>query len=84
MKKKYVTYTSSMSNLIMEQLEKYVSRNKTKKNIIIEQAVKQFLSDDRKKAYAETFKRANKDPEMIAMSDWGLEDYNKQLKFLEK
>ena len=84
MKKQYVTYTSSMSNLIMEQLDKYVSRNKTKKNIIIEQAVKQFLSDDRKKAYAETFKRANKDPEMIAMSDWGLEDYNKQLKSLGK
>ena len=84
MKKQYVTYTSSMSNLVMEQLEKYVARNKTKKNVIIEQAVKQFLSTDRKKAYAETFKRANKDPEMIAMSDWGLEDYRNQLKSLEK
>jgi hypothetical protein len=38
-----------------------------KKNILIEGAVKSFLIAERKKAYAESFKKANHDKEMISM-----------------
>ena len=83
MSKQYV-YTSSLPMELKEDLHQYATRHKVSKNKVIEKALKKFLMDERKKAYAETFKKANNDPEMIAMADWGLEDYLKQLKQLEK
>ena len=69
---------------LKEDLEVYATRHKVSKNKVIEKALKNFLMEERKKIYAETFKKANNDPEMIAMADWGLDDYLKQLKQLEK
>ena len=83
MTKQYV-YTSTLPIELKEGLEVYATRHKVSKNKVIEKALKMFLMEERKKAYAETFKRANKDTEMIAMADWGLEDYLEQLKQLEK
>jgi len=62
----------------------YASHHKVSNNKVILKALKKFLMEERKKTYVETFKKANNDPEMLAMADWGLEDYLKQLKQLEK
>ena len=83
MPKQYV-YTSTLPMELKEDLEVYATRHKVSKNKVIEKALKNFLMEERKKIYAETFKKANNDPEMIAMADWGLDDYLKQLKQLEK
>ena len=83
MPKQYV-YTSTLPMELKEDLEVYATRHKVSKNKVIEKALKNFLMEERKKVYAETFKKANRDPEMIAMADWGMEDYLKQLKQLEK
>ena len=83
MPKQYV-YTSTLPMELKEDLEVYATRHKVSKNKVIEKALKNFLMEERKKLYAETFKKANNDPEMIAMADWGLDDYLKQLKQLEK
>ena len=83
MSKQYV-YTSTLPMELKEDLEVYATRHKVSKNKVIEKALKNFLMEERKKIYAETFKKANNDPEMIAMADWGLDDYLKQLKQLEK
>ncbi len=83
MPKQYV-YTSSLPLELKEELEEYATRHKISKNKIIEKALKKYLEEDRKKLYADSFKKANNDPEMISMADWGLEDYRQQLKNLEK
>ena len=83
MSKQYV-YTSTLPMELKEDLEVYATRHKVSKNKVIEKALKNFLMEERKKLYAETFKKANNDPEMIAMADWGMEDYLKQLKQLKK
>lgn len=83
MPKQYV-YTSTLPMELKEDLEVYATRHKVSKNKVIEKALKNFLMEERKKLYAETFKKANNDPEMIAMADWGMDDYLKQLKQLEK
>ena len=83
MPRQYV-YTSTLPMELKEDIEEYAVRHKISKNKIIEKALKKFLMDERKKAYVDTFKKANKDPEMLAMADWGLEDYLHQLKQLEK
>ena len=83
MVKQYV-YTSSLPLELKEDLEQYVIINKMSKNKVIEKALRKFLMEERKKAYVETFKKANKDNEMTDMADWGLEDYLKQLNELEK
>ena len=72
---KQYTYTSTLPIELKEELELYAAKHKVSKNKIIEKALKKFLMEERKKAYVETFKKANKDPEMIAMADCGLEDY---------
>ncbi|MES1218041.1 MAG: CopG family transcriptional regulator [Bacteroidota bacterium] len=83
MAKQYV-YTSTLPIELKEDLEVYATRHKVSKNKVIEKALKKFLMEERKKTYAETFKKANNDPEMISMADWGLDDYLQQLKQLEK
>ncbi len=83
MPKQYV-YTSSLPIELKEDLEVYATKHKVSKNKVIEKALKKFLMEERKKVYVETFKKANNDPEMTAMADWGLEDYLEQLKQLEK
>jgi ribosomal protein L10 len=83
MPKQYV-YTSSLPLELKEELEKYAARHNVSKNKVIEKALKKYLEEDRKKLYADSFKKANNDPEMISMADWGLEDYLQQLKNLEK
>lgn len=83
MRKEYV-YTSSFPLELKEDLETYAVGHKISKKKVIEKALKKFLMEERKKEYAESFKKANKDPEMKSMADWGLKDYLKQLKDLEK
>ena len=83
MPKQYV-YTSTLPIELKEELDLYATKHKTSKNKIIEKVLKKFLTEERKKAYAETFKKASSDSEMIEMADWGLEDYLNQLKELEK
>jgi hypothetical protein len=83
MSKQYV-YTSTLPIELKDELELYAAKHKTSKNKIIEKALKKILTEERKKAYVETFKKANSDSAMTEMADWGLEDYLKQLKDLEK
>ena len=80
MSKQYV-YTSSLPKELKDELEEY---DKISKNKVIEKALKKYLEEDRKKLYADSFKKANNDSEMISMADWGLEDYLQQLKKLSE
>ena len=82
MPRQYI-YTSSLPIELKDEIEEYASRHKISKNKVIEKALKNLLSEEKKKLYAASFKKANNDPGMISMADWGLDDYLQQLKKLE-
>ncbi len=84
MKSKYVTYTSSLPSIVMEELQEYANRNNQKKNKIIEEAITVFLNEKRKKEYADSFKKMKNDPEQKFLAEAGLGDFLKMIEDYEK
>lgn len=82
--KKYVTYTSSLSLTVMEDLKEYAIRNNQKKNKIIEEAIIIFLNEKRKKEYVDSFKKMKNDPEREFLAEAGLGDFLKMIEDYEK
>lgn len=82
--KKYVTYTSSLSLTVMEDLKEYATRNNQKKNKIIEEAIIVFLNEKRKKEYVDSFKKMKNDPEQKFLAEAGLGDFLKMIEDYEK
>jgi hypothetical protein len=84
MKKKNVTYTSTLPNVVMEEVVEYAKKNNVSKNKVIEIALKKLFDEEIKKDLQETFKIASEDKELLEMAEAGLGDYLEQLKDLEK
>ena len=78
---KQITFTSTLPEKIISQLNQYAETLKTKKNKIIEQALLKYFEENRRKEFVKSYKRANDDDEMMMMAEEGLEDY---LKLLDK
>ena len=77
---KSVIFTNKMSGDLMNWLNKYAMKTKKTKREIIEEALEDLRIKEKKREMAEGFKRASKDPEIMAMCEEGWEDYNEQLK----
>lgn len=84
MNSKNITYTSTLPNLVMEEVAEYAKKNKVSKNKVIEIALKKLFEEELKKELEETFKIAAQDEELLEMAEEGLSEYLKQLKDLEK
>lgn len=84
MNRKTVTYTSTLPNVVMEEVVEYAKKKKISKNKVIEIAVKKLLDEEIRNELKESFKKIADDPEMLEMAEWGLEDYIQQLKDYEK
>lgn len=84
MKGKTVTYTSTLPNMVMEEVVEYAKKKKISKNKVIEIAVKKLLEEEIRNELMESFKKIADDPEMPEMAEWGLKDYVEQLKNYEK
>ncbi len=69
------TFTSSINTKIMKRLRGYSDKYKMPKNRIIENALNKYFDELKRAEYINSFKRANKDPEMHEMAEEGLEDY---------
>jgi len=78
---KQITFTSTLPEKILKQLNHHAELLKSKKNKIIEQALRKYFEDHRKNEFIQSFKRASKDEEMISMAEEGIADY---LKLLDK
>jgi hypothetical protein len=83
MKPKYVTYTSSLPFVVMEELIEYSTKNNKKKNEIIAEALSVFLKEKRKMEYAESFKKMKNDPEQKLLAEAGLGDFLKMIEEYE-
>ena len=73
------TFTSSLPDDLLKELDKTAKELKTPKNKIIERALKLFLEEVDKAKYAESFRRASKDKDIMAMAEEGMADYYKML-----
>lgn len=84
MNRKTVTYTSTLPNVVMEDVVEYAKKKKISKNKVIEIALKRLLEEEIKNELRESFKKIADDPEMLEMAEWGMEDYAEQLKKFDK
>ncbi len=84
MNKKYITYTSTLPNIVMEDVVEYARKKKVSKNKVIEIALKKLFEEEIRKDLEITFNLAAEDKELTGMAEWGLGDYSNQLKNLEK
>lgn len=78
------TFTSSLPDDLLESLSNMAKELKIPKNRIIEKALRHYLEQIDKAQYAKSFKRAAKNPEMLALAEEGIEDWFKVLDELEK
>ena len=73
------TFTSSLPDDLLKELDKTAKELKTPKNKIIERALNLFLEEVDKAKYAESFRRASKDKDIMAMAEEGMADYYRML-----
>ena len=73
------TFTSSLPDDLLRDFDKTAKELKTPKNKIIERALNLFLEEVDKAKYAESFRRASKDKDIMAMAEEGMADYYRML-----
>ena len=56
---------------------------KSTKRVILEDALEKARIEEKKLRMAASFRRANRDPEVLAMAEWGMQDYALQLNSLD-
>jgi len=77
------TFTSSLPDDLLKQLADKAKELKLPKNKLIEKALSIYLEQLDRAAYIKSYKRAGKDPDMIAMAEEGMADYFQQLEDLD-
>ena len=74
-----IVLTTSMSQSLALWLTECAKKYKVTKKTIIETALKKYRDDLKRNEFAESFKKAARDMDIIAMAEDGLADYNDQL-----
>ena len=75
-----VVFTNKLSSKLMNWVNSYSKEQGITKRELIESALEEYQVKIIKEKMAETCKRAAKDPEMLEMAEWGMDDYFEQLK----
>jgi metal-responsive CopG/Arc/MetJ family transcriptional regulator len=75
-----VQITTSLPKSLVEQIDIFAKVHGIKKNQIIEESLSQFLLNEKKNQFVNSFKRAALDTEIVNMAEEGLQDYKRQLK----
>jgi hypothetical protein len=76
-------FTSSLPDDLLKQLADKAKELKLPKNKLIEKALSIYLEQLDRAAYTKSYKRAGKDPDMLAMAEEGMADYFQQLQDLD-
>ncbi len=77
------TFTSSLPDELLDTLAKMARELKMPKNKLIEKALQHYFEQIEKTQYANSFKRAANDPEMLELAEEGIEDWFRILEELE-
>lgn len=81
--KKQVTYTSTLPDDLILQVNEYAEKYKVSKNKIIEEALKRYFFEQKRKEYCESWARLAGDPEVEKLAEMGMDDYAEQLRKYE-
>lgn len=73
------TFTSSLPDNLLRELDKTSKALKTPKNKLIEKALSFYLKELDKAAYKASFQRASNDKTTIDIAEEGMRDYSKML-----
>lgn len=74
-----ITFTSTMNEELMEQLNRYTKKFKIPKNKLIEFALAKYFERLKKAEYIRSFRRASKDEDMQSIAEEDMVDYLKNL-----
>jgi predicted transcriptional regulator len=73
------TFTSSLPDGLLQQLEEKAKELSLPKNKLIEQALSLYLDHLNRAAYIRSYKQMAKDADLLAIAEEGMTDYFKQL-----
>ena len=73
--KKQITYTSTLPDDLISQVNEYAEKYQMTKNKVIEVALRQYFFEQKRKEYEESFARIANDPEVVELAEMGMEDY---------
>lgn len=73
------TFTSTLPDDILDQLNKMAKSLEMPKNKIIEKALQIYLDQLNRAEYVKSYKQAGSDSDILEMAEEGMEDYFKQL-----
>ena len=79
-----VTYTSSLPPDLLARLDSLAKELEIPKNRIIEKALNIYLTEIDKIAYANSFRNASKDEDLLSIAEEGMADYVRQLNFVDE
>ena len=78
--KSAITFTSSLPQQLLQELDNYAKKLKKNKNQLLEAALKRYLHELKRLEYIQSFKKASKDEDLKNLSEAGLNDYLDMLK----
>ena len=74
-----ITFTSTLPDQLMAQLNEMAKNLAMPKNKIIEKALQIYLDQLTRAEYVKSYKQAGTDSDILKMAEEGMEDYFKQL-----
>ncbi len=73
------TFTSTLPDNILQQLQEQAKKLSVPKNKIIERALKIYLDQLNRAEYVKSYQQAAQDDDIMNIAEEGMEDYLKQL-----
>ncbi|RLD31294.1 MAG: CopG family transcriptional regulator [Bacteroidetes bacterium] len=73
------TFTSTLPDSILQQLQEQAKKMSVPKNKIIERALKIYLDQLNRAEYVTSYQQAAQDTDIMNIAEEGMEDYLKQL-----
>lgn len=73
------TFTSSLPDDILKQLAAVASRLNLPKNRLIEKALRVYLEQLDKAAFAKSYKQMSQDVDMLQLAEEGMAEYYKEI-----
>lgn len=77
------TFTSTLPESLMEQLNAYSKKLKMPKNKLIQRALVLYLEQLERAEYIRSFRKYKEDVDILNIAEEGIEDYYRQLDLLD-
>jgi len=78
-KYKMATFTSSLPDDLLQQLADYADKMGVAKNKIIEKALRVYLDQITRAEYAQSYRRASQDADILRVAEEGVVEYFRQI-----